>query len=112
VDGEYVNGDTITSVLALGVVGSSVSVRALCPVTGSCSSQVIEVELKRRKASTGAYMAFIDLLVQTLNCIFRCSQTSGRAEKITAPNRRNSERGIRSHSCPFELTDRSLGPAR
>ena len=65
VDGEYVNGDTITSVLALGVVGKSVLVRALCPDTQSCSSQVIEVELKRRKAGTGACMPQIDLFVPT-----------------------------------------------
>ncbi len=54
VDGENVSGDTISAVLALGVVGSSVLVRALRPKTQTSSPQFIEVELKRRQASTGA----------------------------------------------------------
>ena len=67
VDGENVSGDTISAVLALGVIGSSVSVRALRPKTQTCSSQFIEVELKRRQASTGTNTAHIQLFAATFH---------------------------------------------
>ena len=53
VDGLHVIGSTITNVLAMGIVGSAVQVRALPPKRIS-SKGVIEVELKRRKAGTGS----------------------------------------------------------
>lgn len=53
VDGVRTNGDAITDVLAMGIVGSTVKVRAFPSKTASSSTNVIEVELKRRKAGAG-----------------------------------------------------------